>query len=68
MSTLPSTPSSGMPLEQLVAVQRPLAEEQQQRRLDVALYACVDVPVARPDEPPAPRPWMTVVPHRHQYR
>src|SRR5215216_1599952 len=40
-------------LEQLVAVQRPLAQEQQQRRLDEALDPRLNVPVARPQEPAA---------------
>jgi len=38
------------PVEQLVAVERPLAQEQQQRRLDEALDAGVDVPAPRLDE------------------
>src|SRR5204863_882408 len=36
------------PLDQLVTVQRPLTQEQQERRLDEALHASANVPVARP--------------------
>src|ERR1041385_3515510 len=45
----------GDPLQELVAVQRPLAQEEQQRRLDEALDSCVHVPVARTNEAAAPR-------------
>src|SRR5262249_56652219 len=42
------------PLDQLVAVQRPLTQEQQERRLDEALHTRANVPVARPGLVPAP--------------
>src|SRR5262249_58015929 len=42
------------PLDQLVAVQRPLTQEQQKRRLDEALHTRANVPVARPGLVPAP--------------
>src|SRR5262249_13870599 len=41
------------PLDQLVAVQRPLTQEQQERRLDKALDAGGDGPVARSGLGPA---------------
>jgi hypothetical protein len=56
------------PLEQLVPVQRALAQKQQQRRLDEPLDPRPDVPVARADEPPAAGAGMTAVPHVHEYR
>src|SRR5215204_998670 len=40
-------------VEQLVSMQRALAQEKQQRRLDEALDACVHGPMAGPDEPAA---------------
>src|SRR5215211_2582927 len=56
------------PLEQLVAVQRPLAQEQQQRRLDEALDPGLDVPVARPQEPAAARARVVSSGHGAEYR
>src|SRR5438034_5703419 len=52
------------PFEQLVAVQRPLPQEQEQRRLDEALDPCVHVPVARADEAPAAGSTVSSVRHR----
>src|SRR5436190_10525320 len=51
------------PLEQLIAVQRALAQEQQKRGLDEAFYASADVPMTRPDQPAAAGPRMAVVSH-----
>src|SRR6266498_385047 len=42
------------PLQQLVPVQRPLTQEQQQGGFDESLDARPNVPVTGPDEPPAP--------------
>ena len=64
MSTLSLHPELRDPLEQLVAVQRPLAQEQQERGLDVALDARAHVPMAWPDEPAASGARMTVAMHR----
>ena len=55
-------------LEQLVAVQRALPQEQQQRRLDEALDPGVNVPVAGPDEVPAAGAGTSLVGHSEQYR
>src|SRR5919201_2667924 len=56
------------PLEQLVSVERPLAQEQEQRRLDEPLDAGADGPVPGPDEPAAAGSWVGSMPHRRQYR
>src|ERR671923_2227508 len=52
------------PLQQLVAVQRPLPQEQQQGRLDEALDAGMDGPVAGTDEPAAAGAWMASRSHQ----
>src|SRR5213592_3412945 len=51
------------PLEQLIAVQRALAQEQQERRLDEALDARAHVPVPRPDQTAAAWSRMAVPSH-----
>ena len=56
------------PVEQLVAVQRTLAEKQEQRRLDEALDPRLDMPVARPHEPAAAGACVVSAGHAGQYR
>src|SRR5262249_43015793 len=55
-------------VQQLVAVQRALAEEQQERRLDGGLDPGPHMPVARADEVSAAGARMASVSHRGQYR
>src|ERR1051325_8463539 len=51
----------GKSLEQLVAMEGPLPQQQEQRRFDEALDAGGDVPVPGPDEPAAAGAWAASV-------